>query len=407
MDFFGTSWNDPKTQAILGVADGLMSGRGGRAISQGLLAGSRAVAENEARDIRNQELQMNRERFQLDMEKERRALGEGARIRSLLAQNIQNPDFRALMAQGVPFKVLEEFAQTKDLGRTEVKQFEKVVNPRTGQTEMAGLSKFGDTMFMGVQPAEKLTFQNGVALDPYTGQTRQVLDSMDPNDPFNRIGGQVVPNKMYQDYRMRQAQAGAPRTTVQNINQQETEQSKVYGKGLGELRTEINRAGFNAPSSLAKLDRMEQLLQGVEGGKLAPMGTDIASAARSFGLNIDPKLGNKEAAQALAIEMATAMRQPGTGAFTDKDFDNFMNSVPGLSKSAEGRAQITATLRAKAKRDMQAAELARSYAKRNNGVIDDAFFDQLGQFVADNPVIPQASQGQPGGNGGLTIRRVR
>lgn len=400
MSLFGTSWSDPKTHAILGVAEGLLSGNPGRGISQGLAAATRQVEANEDRSMRNQLVQR-----QLD--KERNAQAETQRIRSLLAENIENPDFRALMAKGVPFELLEQFAKTKNLGREEVKQFEKVINPRTGQPELAGLSKFGDTTFMGVQPAEKLTFQNGVALDPYTGQTRQVLDSMDPNDPFNRMGGQVVPNKMYQDYRMRQAQAGAPRTTVQNINQQETEQSKVYGKGLGELRTEINRAGFNAPASLAKLDRMEQLLQGVEGGKLAPMGTDIASAARSFGLNIDPKLGNKEAAQALAIEMATAMRQPGTGAFTDKDFDNFMAAVPGLSKTPEGRAQITATLRAKAKRDMQAAELARSYAKRNNGVIDDAFFDQLGQFVADNPVIPQASQGQPGGNGGLTIRRVR
>jgi hypothetical protein len=397
MSFFGTSWNDPKTHAILGVADGLLSGNPGRGLSQGLLGATRQIEANEARDMRSQLVQR-----QLD--KERNAQAEAQRIRSLLAENVDNPDFRALMAQGVPFETLEQFAKTKNLGREEVKQFERVINPQTGKPELAGLSKYGDTTFMGVQPAEKLTFQNGVALDPFTGQTRQVLDSMDPNDPFNRMGGQLVPNTMYQNYKMRQASAGAPRTTVQNINQQETEQSKVYGKGLGEMRTEINRAGFVAPSQIAKLDRMEQLLAGVEGGKLSPLGLELASAAKSFGLNIDPKLGNKEAAQALAIEMATSMRQPGTGAFTDKDFDNFMAAVPGLSKTAEGRAQITATLRAKAKRDMQAAQMAREYAKQNNGVIDDAFFDQLGQFVADNPVIPQAPQG---GNGGLTIRRVR
>lgn len=404
MSFFGTSWNDPKTHAIMGVAEGLLTGNGALGLTQGVQAAARATEANQEREMRGQLFQMQREKHQMEMGKERRSLDDAQRVRTLLAQNIDNPDFRSLMAQGVPFKVLEDFAASKTLGDPDIKDYKTGINPQTGLPELVGLTKNGKSHFMGVAPAEKLEFRDGVAFDPYTGQNRQMLDSADPNDPFNRVGGQVVSNKMYQDYRMRQAQAGAPRTTFQNINQQESEQSKVYGKGLGDLRAEINRSGFVAPAQIAKLDRMEQLLQGVEGGKLAPMGADIASAAKSFGLNIDPKLGNKEAAQALAIEMATSMRQPGTGAFTDKDFDNFMAAVPGLSKTAEGRAQITATLRAKAKRDIQAAQMAREYAKRNNGVIDDAFFDQLGRFVADNPVIPQAPQG---GNGGLTIRRVR
>lgn len=180
-------------------------------------------------------------------------------------------------------------------------------------------------------------------------------------------------------------------------------QDEEYGKALAAMREEITRAGFTAPTQLAKLARMEQLLLGVDGGKLAPAGLDIASAAQSLGIKIDPKLGNKEAAQALAIEMATAMRQPGTGAFTDKDFDNFMNSVPGLSKTAEGRAQITATLRAKANRDLELSKRAREYIKQNGG-LDDRFFEEAAQFQAENPVVVQAPQG---GAGGLTIRRVR
>ena len=53
MDFFGTSWNDPKTQAILGVADGLMSGRGGRKIIAGPWPAFRArIASSDARRVR-------------------------------------------------------------------------------------------------------------------------------------------------------------------------------------------------------------------------------------------------------------------------------------------------------------------------------------------------------------------
>jgi hypothetical protein len=163
-------------------------------------------------------------------------------------------------------------------------------------------------------------------------------------------------------------------------------QDEKYGTELGEMRAEITRAGFLAPAQLTKLSRMEQLLQGVEGGRLAPAGLEIASAAQSLGIKLDPKLGNKEAAQALAVEMALGMRQPGTGAFTDKDFENFMSTVPGLAKTAEGRAQITATLRAKANRDLELSRMAREYVKQK-GALDDGFFDQAAQFMSENPVV--------------------
>jgi hypothetical protein len=180
-----------------------------------------------------------------------------------------------------------------------------------------------------------------------------------------------------------------PLTSIdaRNFNTQESEQSKAYGKQLGEVRGAINQAGFDAPGKLARLDRMEQLLSGIDGGAAAPMMADIASAAQSLGVKIDPKLGNKQAAEALAREMAGTLRQPGTGPMTDKDFENFLRQVPSLSKTAEGRAEITKTLRAAIQRDQTAAQFARQYANKNKGVIDDAFFDSMAEFYAKNPVI--------------------
>ena len=151
----------------------------------------------------------------------------------------------------------------------------------------------------------------------------------------------------------------------------ESEQQKALGKGWGEIRNSLNNAAMLAPKSLASIDRMEQLLTGVEGGKLAPLGADIASAANSLGFKVDPELGNKQAAQALAIEMAMGYREPGTGPMTDKDFENFQKMVPDLSKTAEGRAQIMKTMRAKINRDREVAKMARSYAQRNKGNLDD------------------------------------
>jgi hypothetical protein len=186
------------------------------------------------------------------------------------------------------------------------------------------------------------------------------------------------------------AQAGASRVNVSTPF--ENSFSKASGTGFAKAYEDINTNGMQASQTIANLDRMEQLLQGVTGGRLAPAGKEIASVAESFGVKVDPKLGNKEAAEALSVEMALAMRPPGSGPMTDRDFANFLLTVPGLSKTAEGRAQITQTLRAKAQRDIKMAELAQRYVERN-GVLDTGFYKVAQEFIGANPVVNQPSVG--------------
>jgi hypothetical protein len=215
---------------------------------------------------------------------------------------------------------------------------------------------------------------------------------IDYNKPFLPDG---TPNLNYQSYSKDKAKAGATNvsvgpTRVENITTQESEGSKVYGKGLGEMQVQIQKQGFTAPSKIANLDRMAQLLDGVDSGKFSGLGLEAARFAKSLGLNVDPKLGNKQAAEALAIEMALQMREPGSGPMTDRDFENYLNTVPSLAKTAEGRKEITATLKAKARRDMEIAKMTREYAKKNRGVIDDNFLEQIAEYMAANPVVPIA-----------------
>ena len=49
-------------------------------------------------------------------------------------------------------------------------------------------------------------------------------------------------------------------------------------------------------SKVAKLDRIGELLNGVDTGKLTPVGTDIAAYADSVGLKVDKNLPNKQMA---------------------------------------------------------------------------------------------------------------
>jgi hypothetical protein len=216
-------------------------------------------------------------------------------------------------------------------------------------------------------------------------------EAIDYNKPFLPDG---TPNLAYQEFKTNTAKAGAPKIEVsqrtENLSKQESKQSEVYGGDLGKLRADAQNRAFQAPGKIANLDRMAQLLDGVDSGKLSGLGLEAARFAKSLGLNIDPKLGNKQAAEALAIEMALQMREPGSGPMTDRDFDNYLNTVPSLAKTAEGRREITATLKAKARRDIQMAKMMREYAKKHNGVIDDDFLDEAAEYMAANPVVPIA-----------------
>jgi len=279
------------------------------------------------------------------------------------------------IAAGLPVDVVKAYHESPNFGRQEV-NFQDVGG------QLVPVTRFGDRP-EGVSPIDKTG-------NPFSDML--VRDA----------SGRIVPNAPLVEARTQVAAAGRPMVTVdaRNFNTQESEQSRVYGRALGEQRAAITTAGIEAPRRLAQLDRMEQLLKGVEGGRLAPAMADVASALNSAGITIDPRLGPKEAAEALAVEMALKMRPPGSGPMTDRDFENFLRTVPSLAKSAEGRAQITQTLRAAIQRDLEAAEFARQYAEQNNGVIDDRFFQSLQRFYVENPVVtppmpPSNSRGAP------------
>lgn len=156
----------------------------------------------------------------------------------------------------------------------------------------------------------------------------------------------------------------------------------------------IHNTAMQAPQMISKYQRIGSLLQDFNGGTLSPTMKSIASAANSLGIKIDPKLGNKEAAEALSIEIANGMRQPGTGVMTDKDFENFMNTTPSLAKSAEGRKMIIDTAIKKYERDMKLSNIARKWTS-SLGRLDSpdvngrTFYDYLDDFAKQNPVVPQ------------------
>jgi hypothetical protein len=240
---------------------------------------------------------------------------------------------------------------------------------------------------------EKLTWQNGVGLEPFTGAPQAVVP--DANAPFNfQITNgalQSVPNAPVQNFQMSRARAGATNVNTPVQILQEREESKVVGAGMGKAFLDIQNAGMQARSKVNNLTRLESLLSGYETGKLTPLGKEIASYAASLGINVGKNLGNKEAAEALSNELALQARNPSggagmPGAMSDQDRAFLQNIVPNLAKSTAGNRTIIETQRRLAKREMDVARMASEYRGRR-GSLDPQFYQEMQQWSDANPLF--------------------
>lgn len=251
--------------------------------------------------------------------------------------------------------------------------------------------------------AEQLAAQ-GVdvdALDDDTvrGYAQRLIESYGPaagitpeytNPEAGEVGGEerfVQFDKATGRPRVVQGVNPRPQRALVDINTgEERQEAKVVGESFGKMYADLQSAGLSAPSRLAKLDRMESLMQGIDTGRLAPAMTQVASVAESLGIKVDPKLGAKQALQALSNEIALSLRNPSggagmPGALSDKDREFLASMTPGLSQTPEGNKFIIQTARKLAQREQEVAKLARDYRKKN-GSLDEGFYDELADFSA-------------------------
>lgn len=235
------------------------------------------------------------------------------------------------------------------------------------------------------------------AIDPKTGMPKR-LGALEQQVPFEYMSGQDGSVQMKPgilDAKRQIAQAGRATTNI-NMPTQEKEENKTVGKFYGEAFADIQKAGFGAQSKMNRYDRLGHLLQGVDTGKFSEAGLEIAKAAQAIGFNVDPKVGNKEAAKALSNEIALELRNPSggagmPGALSDKDREFLVSMVPGLATTPEGRVELLATAKKLAQRDIEVAKKAREYRKKR-GTIDEGFYDSLAEWSAQNPLFVQQTQ---------------
>lgn len=402
----GTDFDDPRTQGLLQLGLGLLGSRGSFAQSlssagqQGLLGYQQAAAQKAQREQQNLQRQMQ----EMQVRQAQEAEQQRQQIRAAQQRRMQSPEQAAMSAaagaggQAGPTNAAAALVPKMGAGGFDMAGY---------QNDLMGIDfDRGMALRQMLQKDETpVALAEGGMLVTKSGR-QLAANPKQPDLPSSvrefQYGQQ---NPGFNPWMTGMKQAGATRVRVDAGQRFENAYSSAQGKSFSDAMENITRAGYNAPQQIRKLERMTQLLDGVDGGRLAPLGAEVASMANSMGLKIDPKLGNKEAAQALSREIAGGFRQPGTGQMTDKDFDNFLLQVPDLSKSAEGRAAITKTMRAALNRDMALASKARDYERRN-GKLDGGFMEEAAQFIAQNPVVGDIAgwQGQDLGDG-FVVRR--
>jgi len=376
----GNSMDDPRTMAVLQGAMGLLGARGNvQGVAQGLLGYQGAMQQAKQQKTQEEERAMRRQMAELQL---RQAQQEQARKQAIeLAYRgaLRSPEQMAMAANGGPTNAAAQAAPGMAPGFDQnalirgLTQADPMAAAQLLQPKPADYKVVGDALLQ-VGP--------GGVKEAYRAPAKP--EAM-PTSIQEYLYAQKNPDFLANQLRLKQA--GATRLNVDAGQRFENEYSKAQGKSFSDFKEKVNAAGFSAPAQLRKLERMEQLLTGVDGGKLSPVGLEVASALNSIGIKVDPRLGNKEASEALARELAGGLRQPGTGPMTDKDFENFLTQVPSLSKTADGRKQIMKTMRSALTRDMQIAKMAREYQRRSGGVLDDGFMDEAAQYIAENPVI--------------------
>lgn len=384
----GTSWDDPRTLGLLGVAASLLesSGSSPRPIGLGEAMG-RAVGTG--------------------MGAYQQGIGAQARNRLLGLQEQQT---------GLQTAELQRKAQQQAQQQQYLQQLIAGLPPEQRAAAMVAPEKFAESMvpqapkletIFTPEGQEQKAWVRGPGVDPQpVGGAKQA-----PMPWEYERGPDGQPRMRPGVFRAKSAiaEAGAGKG-VSFV--QEKEEDKAVGKAFGERYTKIQEAGFTAQSRVTRLDRMEQLLEGLETGRLTPAMTEVRSFFDSLGIKGGAGLDKAQAIAALSNEMALQARNTAEGAgmpgsMSDADRQFLVQTVPGLGRTPGGNELLIETNRRLAKRDMQIAKVAREYRKKH-GRLDEGFYDELQAYADANPLFadlqaqkPSAAPAMPSAPGGL------
>ncbi len=212
--------------------------------------------------------------------------------------------------------------------------------------------------------------------------------------------------------------------SVTNVNMPDAKGDVKYMEEIGKLVAEdfsnLQRAGTAAQTSLGKFDRLGGLLETLDTGAFKGTTTQLKSAAKSAGMDLESMgitddVAPAQAAAAITNEIALQLRNPAggagmPGAMSDKDREFLVQMVPGLETTPGGNKLLVDYWKRLNKRNIEVAKMARDYMKKNNGRFDYGFYDELADYSEKNSLFPEAETtaptAPPAVPSGWSIKRV-
>ena len=190
----------------------------------------------------------------------------------------------------------------------------------------------------------------------------------------------------------------------------ETEEQKALGKDLADQYSTTQKTSISSSAMINKLTRAEQLMQGINTGKLAPAANEVAAVFDSLGMKYDDKLPQKQAFAALTNELALRAKNQGgenlmPGAMSNPDREFLQQMSPSMSNTPEGNRLIIETNKRLAKRDVEIGKMAREYRNKNKTL--NGFADELAAYSEKNPLFADLAQSAKPAGGGFKIIGVR
>lgn len=177
----------------------------------------------------------------------------------------------------------------------------------------------------------------------------------------------------------------------------------VYAEKMSEHRAksdskrldDYSASSTAARTELTRLQRMEQLLRGIETNKLTPTTKYLKEVAKGVGIDlgafgIADDVAPLQAAEALSNQLALSMRNPAggegmPGAMSDADRAFLQAIVPGISQTSEGRGLLIQTRRKLAQRRLEEARIAREWFNKNKSFV--GLEQELQRHADANPMF--------------------
>lgn len=132
---------------------------------------------------------------------------------------------------------------------------------------------------------------------------------------------------------------------------------QAAAKQVAEIYGDYIKDGQKAAQSAMDLTQLSQLSDVLGSGKFSSWLPVVGPWAQSLGVTIDG-LNEAQAFQAIVSRVAPSMRPTGSGSTSDKDMAIFMNSLPQLSQTAEGRRMVIQHLQDMTQFSQQRAAIA-------------------------------------------------